>query len=132
MTLSTDDIVEIQQLAAAYCHLIDSAQGDRFAKLFSPDGVFEIVDLSTATGHEELAANAEMFTQFMPGGRHIVQNQWIEGDGDTATMRCYLSNVRVGERPEAIQTGRYVDDVVRTAEGWRFARRTLTLDGPLV
>ena len=46
-------------------------------------------------------------------------------------MRCYLSNVTVGDRPVAIQTGRYVDEVVRTDDGWRFARRTLTLDGPL-
>ncbi len=131
MTLSADDMIAIQQLAAAYCHLIDAGDGERFAQLFTDDGVFEIVDMVTATGHDELAGNAVMFPQVMEGGRHIVQNEWIEGDGDTASMRCYLSNVTVGDRPVAVQTGRYVDELVRTDAGWRFARRTLTLDGPL-
>lgn len=132
MTLSAEDTIAIQQLAAAYCHLIDEGDGERFADLFTEDGVFEIVDLVTASGREELAGNAVMFPEAIAGGRHIVQNVWIDGDGDAATMRCYLSAVRAGERPEAIQTGRYVDEVVRTGAGWRFARRTLTLDGPLL
>ena len=84
MPLSADDMIAIQQLAAAYCHLIDEGDGHRFAQLFTDDGVFEIVDMVTSTGPDELAANAAMFPQVMEGGRHIVQNEWIEGDGDTA------------------------------------------------
>lgn len=131
MALSTDDIVSIQQISAAYCHHIDDGDGEAVAALFTDDGVFEIVDLVTSNGPEELAANSAMFPAVMPGGRHIVQNIWITGDGDQANMRAYLSNVQAGETPRAVQTGRYVDELVRTADGWRFKRRTLTLDGPL-
>lgn len=131
MTLSTDDVVAIQQLAAAYCHHMDDGDGEAVASLFVDDGVLEIVDLVQSTGHDEIAANSSVFPQVMPGGRHIVQNVWVDGDGDSATLRAYLSNVTAGDTPTAVQTGRYNDEVVRTDDGWRFSRRTLTLDGPL-
>lgn len=131
MTLSTDDIVAIQQLGAAYCHHMDDGDGAAVASLFTDDGVLEIVDMVVSTGHEEIAANSSVFPQVMPGGRHIVQNMLVEGDGDKATMRAYLSNVVAGDTPTAVQTGRYQDEAVRTADGWKFSRRTLTLDGPL-
>lgn len=131
MTLSTDDIVAIQQLAAAYCHHMDDGNGAAVAALFTDDGTLEIVDMVKSTGPEEITANCSVFPQVMPGGRHIVQNMFIEGDGDTATLRAYLSNVVAGDSPKAVQTGKYDDEAVRTADGWRFSRRTLTLDGPL-
>lgn len=131
MALHTDDVLAIQQLAAAYCHLIDDGDGEALADLFTDDGTLEIVDLVTSEGREQLVANGGMFPDVMPGGRHIVHNTWITGDGDTATMRAYLSNVQAGESPRYVQTGRYVDDLVKTGDGWRFRHRTLTLDGPL-
>lgn len=131
MTLSSSDIVEIQQLAAAYCHHMDDGNGAAVAALFVDDGVLEIVDMVKSVGHEEITANCSVFPQIMPGGRHIVQNMFVEGDGDSATLRAYLSNVTAGDTPTAVQTGRYADEAVRTDQGWRFSRRTLTLDGPL-
>jgi 3-phenylpropionate/cinnamic acid dioxygenase small subunit len=133
MALTTEDQLAIQQLGAAYCHLIDSGRGEEWADLFTPDGVFEIVDLMTTEGREALVGNANVFPEMMPGVRHIVHNMWVnEGDtADTATMHAYLSNVRAGDETQWVQTGIYNDDLVRTADGWRFARRTLTLDGPL-
>lgn len=133
--MRSEDVLAIQQLASAYCHHIDGGDGEAWADLFTPDGVFDIVDMIAAEGREALVQNALMFPQFLPGGRHVVQNVFVEpdaaGDADKATMRCYLQFVVVGDEPKIVQTGRYVDDVVRTDDGWRFARRTLTLDGPL-
>ncbi len=131
MALSSDDVVAIQQLAAAYCHHMDDGDGAAVASLFTDDGVLEIVDMVQSVGKEEITANSSVFPQVMPGGRHIVQNVWVDGDGDTASLRAYLSNVKAGDTPTAVQTGRYNDEVVRTSDGWRFSRRTLTLDGPL-
>lgn len=131
MALSTEDVVAIQQLAAAYCHHIDDGDGEAVASLFTSDGTLEIVDVVQSVGREEIATNSAFFPQVMPGGRHIVQNVWVDGDGDTATLRAYLANVATGDTPRPVQTGRYHDQVVRTADGWRFSQRTLTLDGPL-
>jgi len=133
--LPVEDIVAIEQLAAAYCHLIDAGDGDAFADLFVPTGVFEIVDLVTATGRDELAQNAAVFPAMLPGVRHLVQNIWITADAanpDRAHMRAYLVNISVGDKPAFVQTGQYVDALERTDGGWKFATRTLTLDGPLM
>lgn len=131
VTLSAEDTVAIQQLAAAYCHHVDDGNGEGVAALFTDDGELEIVDLTHSIGSEQIAENSALFPQVFPGGRHIVQNVWIEGDGDHATMRAYLSNVVTGEQPTQLQTGRYRDELVRTSDGWRFTKRHLTLDGPL-
>ncbi|NNE73540.1 MAG: nuclear transport factor 2 family protein [Acidimicrobiales bacterium] len=132
MALSADDVAAIQNLASAYCHHIDRGDGESYADLFTPDGVFEIVDLTTATGREELSANAVMFPQVLEGGRHVVNNVFVEGDGDAASMQCYLTFVMTGDQPAIHQTGRYQDEVVRVDGEWKFARRTLTLDGALM
>jgi len=133
MALTIEDKLAIHELASAYCHLIDAGRGPEWADLFTEDGVFEIVDLITTEGREALVANATVFPEMMPGVRHIVHNVWVtEGSTtDTATMLAYLSNLRAGDKTEWVQTGIYKDDLVRTPDGWRFARRTLTLDGPL-
>ena len=34
-----------------------------------------------------------------------------------------------GDKTKLMSTGRYEDDLVRTPDGWRFARRRCTLDG---
>lgn len=128
---ATDDLVAIWNLDAAYCHRIDAGDGDGYADLFTDDGVFEIVGLNTASGREELAANARMFPQFMPATRHQIHDTHVELDGDRARQTAYLSVVATGAEPRIVQTGRYVDELVRTADGWRYARRTLTLDGQL-
>lgn len=135
MNLPVEDVLAINQLAAAYCHLMDAGDGAGLADLFTPDGVFEIVDLMTSNGADELAQNTALFPQFVPGGRHVVSNVWASpdpaGDANRATVQCYLTTLIAGDTPQLLQTGRYVDEVVRTDAGWRYARRTLTLDGPL-
>ncbi len=127
----SDDLVAIWNLDAAYCHRIDAGDGDAYAELFTPDGVFEIVGLTTARGHGELAANARAFPRLMPRTRHQIHDTHVVVDGDRAHQLAYLSVVGVGAEPRLVQTGRYEDELVRTDRGWRFARRRLTLDGDL-
>ena len=131
MGLHADDVVEIQQLLTAYCHHMDTGNGVGVAGLFTDDGVLEIVDLMTSRGSDEITANCSAFPEIIPGGRHIVHNIWVEGDGDQGIAHAYLSNVIVGDKPQTGQTGTYRDEVTRTSQGWRFTHRVLTLDGPL-
>ena len=53
-------------------------------------------------------------------------------DGDTATCRCYLhAQHTLHGTPGGdnfIIAGRYVDDLVRTADGWRITHRVLHFD----
>ena len=65
------------------------------------------------------------------GTRHLITNNVVAVDGDRATQTCYL--VILGQTmneggPALMATVRFEDVLVRTADGWRFAERTLHLD----
>jgi uncharacterized protein (TIGR02246 family) len=128
MTMSTtDDIVAIQQLLARYNTAADSGDGAGFAATFTEDG--EAVNgARTAKGCEALAAIGNSVATNVPGIRHWVNNHVIDVDGDHASATVYVTAIQVGADRKVLTTGRYADELQRTAEGWRFARRTFTAD----
>jgi len=138
--LTALDYFEIQQLANKYGLYIDtcSNNGYDYADLYTRDGVF--VDnfteegygkhgLTRATGREQLAAAAG-------GGAlgcknvgwkdwsHMTVNHVIEPSATGATGKVW--SVVIGEKgPRDIQRfGGYEDIYVKTAAGWRIAKRT--------
>ncbi|GBD24295.1 hypothetical protein HRbin29_01973 [bacterium HR29] len=128
MTLSAEDMLAIQQLYARYNHAIDFGDADAWAGCFTPDGVFASSARGETVGREALRAFAEAFSRQMKG-RHWTNNLVIEGDGSEARGSCYLALYVLGDGgPRIMATGVYRDQLVRTAEGWRFRRRDVTLD----
>ena len=63
--------------------------------------------------------------------QHMVATHQVAVDGDRATCRCYLHAQHVrdvdGVEAQLVVGGRYDDELVRTAGGWRIARRSLTV-----
>ena len=57
----------------------------------------------------------------LDASQHIVSNQQVTIDGDTATCRCYLHarTPFVDGGDNFIIAGRYDDELVRTPDGWR-------------
>jgi hypothetical protein len=52
----------------------------------------------------------------------------VQGDGDRATASCYLQVIKVDEEPKQIVSfGRYQDELLRTAEGWRLRHRLIVM-----
>jgi hypothetical protein len=60
--------------------------------------------------------------------RHWNANMVIEGDGDTATMRCYLLNLTAGAGRMAGTTGIYEDQLRKVDGAWRFVERHIAVD----
>ena len=60
----------------------------------------------------------------------LVNNMVIDGDGDQATMRCYLQLFKTGSGGPAtlVTTARYEDTLRRVDGAWRFASRTVVPD----
>jgi ketosteroid isomerase-like protein len=123
---ATDDIVAIQQLLARYNTAVDRGDGQAFAATFSVDGV-SINGENGVTGREELAAIPAQVSATVPG-RHWVANHVIDLDGDEATATVYLLALGGGTPPSVLTSGRYVDRLRRTPEGWRFAVREFLAD----
>ena len=126
--LSTDDVLEIQQLYAKYNHAIDSGNGAAWADTFTADGVFR----KTTVGRDALVKFVEGFSKSSGGAwRHWNNNFTVVGTPEGADGSVYLTLWNVGAKPQAIvTTGIYLDKLVKTPAGWRFKSRDIKADAP--
>jgi uncharacterized protein (TIGR02246 family) len=127
--MSAADVIAIQQLISRYNHAADTGDGAAFAGTFVDDGVMNIGGTDVATGRDALAAVGAGTPTAVPGSRHWVNNSLIDVDGDAATHRGYFIVHAVGNPMSVVVSGKYHDQLVRTGDGWRFARRDVTMDG---
>lgn len=127
MPLSTDDLMEINQLYARYNTAIDTGDGGGFAGCFVAEGRFD-PGTGLVEGREALAGFAEATHKSMPLMRHDATNILIDGDGDRATGSAFLIGYFGGSEYKIIVTGRYADTLTRTPDGWRFSERLFTAD----
>ena len=138
MSLQADDYEEIRQLLARYNFAIDFGLIDDWVETFVPEGKFSCVGLpedaplgGTHEGKDALRSYAESHFGVNQGrARHWNWNLVIEGNGDTATMQCYLNAYSAGQGESALfrVTGVYRDRLSRTESGWKFVEREVTID----
>jgi hypothetical protein len=127
-TLSAQDNVEIQQLYARYNIAIDAGDAEGWAATFLPEGVF-----NTFTGHDALVGFVKMWREKLNGAarKHWNSNLQLSGDAKQASGVVYLMLLDTTTKPASIVfTGIYNDRLVKTKDGWRFAKRTTTADAP--
>jgi hypothetical protein len=116
----------IRDLLARYTYNGDRGRLEALASCFADDGVLEFPG-ATAAGPAAIAA------ALAPGARdprltfvrHHVTNPLVEPDGDDASARSYFA-VYTAIGPD--HAGTYSDKLVRTAAGWRIARRLVRID----
>ena len=63
-----------------------------------------------------------------PQSRHTPTTFVIEGEGDEATMRSYVSVVGTGEGASIVFQGRYEDELRRVDGRWRIKHRRILTD----
>jgi hypothetical protein len=121
-----EDRSEILQLMYRYNHLYNAGEAEAWANLFTPDGEEQVVDGPTVSGRESLASHCVESGKYRNTvEHHVVTNPAIDVTGDTATTQATLLLFR---GVELALIGTYDDKLARTAEGWRFARRTFRTD----
>lgn len=130
----TQDRLHLQDLALAYAEAIDAKQAIDVVALFTDDAVFRAYDRAKgeAHGHDEIQILVEKLLGAFTATMHHVTGPRVEFTGpDTATgvVSLVAWHAFAEDRPHGILWGRYLDEYVRTAHGWRFARRTLTVHG---
>ncbi len=128
------DRTRIRDLTARYNRCFDDGDVERFASTFTEDGVMEVVGGFEVRGRAGLA---DMCRGVPYGIVHVTVDATVDIDGDRAVQDVtvmVLQRPKPDAAPEERRTtlersGRYHDELVRTPDGWRFARRTVTLDG---
>jgi hypothetical protein len=126
--MSTEDIIEINHLTSRYNQSADTGNGETFAATFTEDGIIELPGSDPIVGREALVGFGNITPQAIEGVRHWTNNQVVEIDGDSATSRCYLLLMSAGSPPTVMTTGIYSDELIKTDQGWRFTKRSVTLD----
>lgn len=119
--LTADDLVEIQQLYATYNWAIDAGDSKGYAATFTPDGVF-----NTHVGHDAIVKFADGFHAGLGSHvRHWNTNLMIRPTPTGANGQVYLLLVDYATKPPSLfASASYSDELVKTAQGWRFTKRT--------
>lgn len=122
--LTAEDHAQIRQLYSRYVQAIDFGEAVAWADTFTPDGSFG----DAVTGRDALIAFAERYHEENGDApRHWYGALVLTPTAEGAEGRCYA--VTFNSRTQSLMwTGTYRDALVKTADGWRFHSRQLTMD----
>ena len=123
--------VAAADLLATYQFLADSGKTRELSELFLPDAVFEsnteeLVGPKAILDFFHRTADAFVSAGLLPA-RHHLSSVFIDPrpDGSAATYACFQLVGCHG----LDHWGIYRDEVVKTEDGWRFARRKVKVEG---
>ena len=136
----------IEQLYIRYCEIVDTKRFDELHEVFTAGATG---DYTQALGPGVISPDrasliASMHANLGPDSNcgpthHNVGNFRITVEGDTATAKVhyYAEHLGQGDYPGAQYSmwGQYDDELVRTRDGWRVAKRVYTCAikrGPVV
>lgn len=130
--MASGDVAAIERLKHEFCYATDDLDTDRMQSLFVPDCRLDTPLDEPAEGHEGIRRYFEWFAEQPYEDRaHNVFNSLVEVDDDAATGEWYYTvvytlpndNLEYGH-------GKFADEFVRTAEGWKIesvtGRRRIT------
>lgn len=126
-----EDREAIRLVLRDYGKTLDERRFDDFGRLFAEDGEY----VSAGKTTRGTRAIADVLRQTFSGNSlglgepnfHVLFNERIELKGDTATSTSQAFFVAPGATgaPQLIMMASYDDRLVRTRDGWRFARRVV-------
>jgi 3-phenylpropionate/cinnamic acid dioxygenase small subunit len=123
-----DDRQDISDLLVRYATGIDRRDWSLFRTVFTDDCELDYGEIGTWQGVD--AVTDFMHTTHAMAGHtlHRLTNQAITLDGDKASARTYVDAVIMfGDNQSGVNAwGFYDDEIVRSADGWRIARRRFT------
>lgn len=125
---SSNDIEQLRRLTHRYAGSLDGGRLDELVSLFTADGIWDGSGwgIPAVQGTENLR---EFFAATMAsndGTCHLTLNHIIDVDGDSAAGTAYFhafGRRRDGSLQDSL--GTYTDEFVRTAQGWKFGRRSV-------
>jgi 3-phenylpropionate/cinnamic acid dioxygenase small subunit len=125
-----DDYAQIMDTLARYSIAMDTRDWRLLESVFTHDLVYDAGEWVTHS-REEYIARLRPYLEGCGPTQHLIGNYQIDLEGDEARSKVYVRAFHVGTRELSRTTyemfGEYRDEMRRTAEGWRSARRTLRL-----
>lgn len=129
MSSILEDKDSIRETLANYCFYTDSGQADRFADLFTKDGVWDGGPFGYCGDQEALRAFMKRTGAASVGLKHMTTNIVIDLDGDHAWVKSYVLVLgRADQGNPIFFAGHYHDVMVRRDGSWLFKSRRITAD----
>jgi hypothetical protein len=132
MPLSPQEIsdrLEIQDLLIRYTRAIDTKDYGLLDTCFMPDAHVDYTASGGSKGpYPEVRAWLEKALSPFAAMMHFIGNTTLELSGDRASARTYVVNPMGFPNPDGslhvfTVYAHYVDELVRTPDGWRIAKR---------
>ena len=121
----------IVAVAIRYCRALDTKDWAALDTVFLPDADANLASTAELIGRDAIVGRISAALSHLDDSQHLVGNHEVTVAGDTATHRCYLQAQHVRHAAVGganyLVGGRYEDRLVRTADGWRIAHRTLVV-----
>lgn len=126
------DRMEIEDLITEYADAIDTGQVDRLDAVFTEDAWIDYSPMGGAVGHyPEVKRFLQEALPVFQATQHMIANYLIKLDGDKASGKIMCFNpmqlANDGNSPSlpVFFLGLwYLDEYVKTADGWRIAKRS--------
>lgn len=121
------DIIAINHLAASYSEAMCRFEVEEAVQTYARDGVLSTPTTVDAIGRTAIFETISKTVSTLDFVFQTLHQGLVEVDGDRATTNFPITEwARTSKDQRGILfLGVYRDDVVRTPEGWRFARRRL-------
>ncbi|MEJ7935790.1 nuclear transport factor 2 family protein [Sphingobium sp. AN558] len=127
--MSSEDRFAIQDLVSRYAYHLDLGQIDAWVALFTEQGVLDEreMDVAMFEGRGAIAAYGAEIKADVLNVVHLMMNHLVLDASANKASGCVfaLCEARTRSSGQVRYYIRYEDDYVRTAEGWRFERRTV-------
>lgn len=123
------DRMEIEDLVHLYAEMVDRREWTKMDRIFALEATIDYKSSGGVAGpFRETLAWLDRALESWPINLHVVSNLIIEFDGDNARSRCYFHspmarNADGSNQVVITNSGRYVDRLIRTADGWRIVER---------
>ena len=123
-----EDRQDIADVLVRYATGIDRRDWPLFRTVFTDDCELDYGVIGTWKGVDAVTDFMEKTHELAGHTLHRLSNQVIEVDGDKAVARTYVDAlIMVGDEGAGVNgVGFYDDEIVRTSDGWRIARRRFT------
>jgi uncharacterized protein (TIGR02246 family) len=123
-----DDHQDIFDLLVRYATGIDRRDWPLFRTVFTNDCELDYGEIGAWKGVDAVTNFMEQVHAMAGHTMHRLSNQAITVDGDKAVARTYIDGlIMAGDNKSGVNAiGYYDDEIVRTDDGWRIARRRYT------
>ena len=123
-----EDRQDISEVLVRYATGIDRRDWPLFRTVFTDDCELDYGEIGAWSGVDAVTDFMEQTHALLGHTMHRLSNMVITVDGNRALSRTYLDGVMMApdNKSGVSAIGFYDDELVRTADGWRIARRRFT------